>query len=299
MISWYNTGQKERSSMTKLEVVKLKDHPVYNEKWLQDRIAEDPSILGLGNLQVINREKVQPSGGRLDLLLTDLDDENCKRYECELQLGATDPSHIIRTIEYWDIERKRYPQLEHAAVLVAEDVVARFWNVIQLFNGKLPLIVLKLTAYKVGEDIALTFTKILDEIHPGSPDDDTDVQPTDRDYWEKRSTQKMLKLVDGLVDEVRKVEPKAQINYNKHYIGLTVDGVSHNFVHFIPRKGHVLMLFRGVPEQGVLRHLEELGLEAEAKPQWNRLNLRLTKTLDDVQIAAVHELIVAAHADAE
>ena len=25
-------------------------------------------------------------------------------YEKEIQLGATDESHIIRTVEYWDIE---------------------------------------------------------------------------------------------------------------------------------------------------------------------------------------------------
>jgi hypothetical protein len=44
----------------------------------------------------------------LDLLLQDADGN--RRYEVEVQLGKTDESHIIRTIEYWDIERKRYPQ---------------------------------------------------------------------------------------------------------------------------------------------------------------------------------------------
>ena len=28
----------------------LKDHPTLDERWLQDRIAEDPGILGLGEL---------------------------------------------------------------------------------------------------------------------------------------------------------------------------------------------------------------------------------------------------------
>src|SRR3989442_11609419 len=41
-------------------------------------------------------------------------------------------SHIIRTIEYWDNERRRYPAYEHIAVLVAEQVTARFLNVIGL-----------------------------------------------------------------------------------------------------------------------------------------------------------------------
>ena len=57
------------------------------------------------------------------------------RYEVEIQLGPTDESHIIRTIEYWEIERRRYPQYEHVAVIVAEDVTSRFLNVINLLNG--------------------------------------------------------------------------------------------------------------------------------------------------------------------
>ena len=44
----------------------------------------------------------------MDLLLQDADDND--RYEVEIELGTTDESRIIRTIEYWDIERKRYPQ---------------------------------------------------------------------------------------------------------------------------------------------------------------------------------------------
>ena len=68
-----------------------------------------------------------------DLLLQDADSN--RRYEVEVQLGATDESHIIRTIEYWDIERRRYPQYEHTAVIVAEDITSRFLNIISLFNG--------------------------------------------------------------------------------------------------------------------------------------------------------------------
>lgn len=87
---------------------------------MQARIAEDPAILGLGDIILKDKERIQPRAGRLDLLLQDPAAD--RRYEVEVQLGSTDESHIIRTIEYWDIERKRYPQYEHCAVLVAEDV---------------------------------------------------------------------------------------------------------------------------------------------------------------------------------
>jgi len=124
--------------MVKLEYVKpvkisLKKHPEYNEKWLQELIASDSSILGLGDLILKDQERLQPKAGRLDLLLQDSD--TSRRFEVEIQLGSTDESHIIRTIEYWDLERKRYPQYDHTAVIVAEDITSRFLNVISLFNG--------------------------------------------------------------------------------------------------------------------------------------------------------------------
>jgi hypothetical protein len=76
----------------------ISTHPELTEKWVQDLIADDQSILGLGELELRQKERVQPRGGRLDLLLQDPDTK--RRYENELQLGSTDEAHIIRTIEY-------------------------------------------------------------------------------------------------------------------------------------------------------------------------------------------------------
>ena len=77
--------------------VSIKDDPILSEPWLQEVIANDPSVLGLGDLVLKDRERMQPKAGRLDLLLQDQDTN--KRYEVEIQLGKTDESHIIRTIE--------------------------------------------------------------------------------------------------------------------------------------------------------------------------------------------------------
>ena len=92
---------------TKARAISLKSEPGLNEKWLQTLLAEDPSLLGLGDLVVKDIERRQPRAGRLDMLLSD--PESHTRYEVEIQLGPTDESHIIRTIEYWDIEKNRYP----------------------------------------------------------------------------------------------------------------------------------------------------------------------------------------------
>ena len=170
-------------SMTyvKHETISLKLHSELNEKWVQDRISDDPSILKLGDLVLRDRERMQPRAGRLDLLLQDR--ESNRRYEIEIQLGATDEAHIIRTIEYWDIERKRYPQYDHCAVLVAEDITSRFLNVIALFNGTIPLIAIQMQALKIGNNISLVFTKVMDEMSRGVVDEDEDAEaaPTDRE----------------------------------------------------------------------------------------------------------------------
>ena len=55
-----------------LESINLKNNQTLNEKWLQAQIAENPAILGLGELHLRTREKIVSSGGRLDLLLCDI-----------------------------------------------------------------------------------------------------------------------------------------------------------------------------------------------------------------------------------
>src|SRR3990167_9221798 len=109
------------STFVKAEPIDLKNNSEFSEKWIQEKIAEYPAILGLGDLILKDKERIQPGAGRLDLLLLDPEEEDL-RYEVEIQLGKTDESHIIRTIEYWDIERKRYPQYDHTAVIVAEEI---------------------------------------------------------------------------------------------------------------------------------------------------------------------------------
>jgi hypothetical protein len=113
---------------------------------------------------------------------------------------------------------------------------------IQLFNGAIPLIALKMTAYKIGGEYALTFVKVLDEITYGLVDEDEPVaEPTDRAFWEKRGSKKTLALTDDLLKLVNEVERKAVLKYNKHCIGLAIDGAPFNFVTFVPRKAHVIM----------------------------------------------------------
>jgi hypothetical protein len=213
----------------------LRSHPIFNERWVQDRIAEDPSILGLGELILKDKERIQPRAGRLDLLLQDPDLN--RRYEVEVQLGKTDESHIIRTLEYWDVERKRYPQYDHCAVIVAEDITSRFLNVINLFNGAIPLVAIQMSALKVEERVSLVFTTVLDQLTLGLVDEDEEVlEVTDRAYWEKRGTKETVGMADSLLESIRTFAPDVDFKYNKFYIGLAKDGQPTNFAIFRPQK---------------------------------------------------------------
>ena len=212
----------------------LKAHPQFKEKWVQDRIAEDPSILGIGELILKDKERNQPGAGRLDLLFQDPDSN--LRYEVEIQLGKTDECHIFRAIEYWDLERKRYPQYDHVAVLIAEDITSRFLNIISLLNGFIPLIAIQLNAIQIGEQIALIFTVVLDYRLGLAPEEEEEQEVTDRAYWEKRSSKTTVYMADEVLRLLKTFDQELALKYNKFYISVSKDSKPFNFVIFRPKK---------------------------------------------------------------
>ena len=169
--------------------------------------------------------------------------ETRNRYEVEIQLGSLDESHIIRTIEYWDIERRRFPQYEHTAVIVAEDVTSRFLNVISLFNGTIPLIAVQLKGVEVNGAFTLIATRVVDRAMLGTEEEDAG-ESVDRSYWEKKAPKDSLLIMDRLIELIGTVQPGISPNYNKHHIGLAQNGIARNFVVFHPRKSYVLTQFK-------------------------------------------------------
>ncbi len=229
-----------------LKTIHLKNHPELNERWLQDIIAEDPSIIGIGDVILKDKERIHHGAGRLDLLLQDADGN--ERYEVEIQLGATDESHIIRTIEYWDIERKRYPQYNHTAIIIAEDITSRFLNVISLFNGSIPLMAIQVNAIETSDGVGLHFTKVLDVQQLGLVDEDEEVfEITNRDYWLKRGTPETVAIADKLLTYILEFDSDAELNYNKFYIGLKINGRSKNYAIFRPKKNYLILEIK-IPE---------------------------------------------------
>lgn len=242
--------------------IQMKSDPSLSEKWVQALIADNPGLLGLGDLDVKDIERRQPHAGRLDMLLSD--PETATRYEVELQLGPTDESHIIRTIEYWDSERRRYPQYEHVAVIIAEDITSRFFNVISLFNGFIPIVAIQMSALRVDEEhVTLVFTKVLDHSSLATDEED-EGEPTDRKYWEAKASKATLVLTDQILSLVQARDPAVELKYNKFYIGLAENGLPRNYVTMRPRKKQVNVSIRIPRSDDISSRIEESGIETLA-----------------------------------
>ena len=277
----------------KHESISLKGQPDFSEVWLHEQICTDTAILGLGELTVIERERVQLGGGRLDMLLSD--SESGVRYEVELMLGPTDPSHIIRTIEYWDNERRRYPAYDHIAVIVAEQVTARFLHVIGLFAGSIPIIAIQLNVLKVGDKIVLNFVKVLDQRQlrvddeEGGGEDEPDV---DRSTWEIKVGVSLMKICDQVAQMANEIaDPKLVLKYKKGHVALCVPGSFFNVLAFNPKKSFMSVRFPVADPQGWITRLTEAGIDAELKRHGTRVLDRLRSAELEQHQELLRELI--------
>jgi hypothetical protein len=131
--------------------------PDLNERWLLACIRECPEILGLGDL-VLDEVRTRSASGRLELVLHDPDTNY--QYDVALQAGATDDRHFLRTVELWAAERKQTPRRCHYAVLIAEDVGSRFLRIAGLLIPSIPLVILRMEAFRPGDATSLRFTKL-------------------------------------------------------------------------------------------------------------------------------------------
>jgi hypothetical protein len=199
-----------------------------NETWLQDQIADNPGCLQLGDLELVSRERQQSTGGRIDMLLKDPQDDSM--YEVEVMLGETDESHIIRTIEYWDREKRRWPQRQHFAVLVAEAVTKRFFNVIQLMSNSIPIIAVQVNIVEAEGKRVLHFSKVLDTYE--EPEDEIGLtnEKYDEDFWRAKASW-TLDAAKALLEAIRPIYTGGTLNFVKNYIAVEVNGNNYLGLH--------------------------------------------------------------------
>jgi hypothetical protein len=242
-----------------------------DEASLENFICSDATVLGLGDVRVVERQRRQQNAGRLDLLLEGTDED--VRYEVELMLGATDESHLIRTIEYWDIERRRYPAYDHRAVLIAEDITTRFLNVITLFSGSIPIIAIQANAVVSDNSAAVTFLRVVDSTALRR-DDSADVKLADRDEWVARAGVSIVELADRCLSFINEVaKPQLSLNYAKTYIGLTDGTQSNDSVWFSPKKSFLRVSIMLDPIDSWTQRVKDADLDFKIKDGYIRVDL--------------------------
>jgi hypothetical protein len=120
----------------------------YNEIWLQNWLAAEPTRLGLGAVTIAAQEQTNVRGGSLDILAI----SGSTYYSIEVQLGEVDASHSFRVFEYWARNRIRQPGKTHVPVLIAESAAGRFRPALEALAEYLPLIVVELRVWQGGDE---------------------------------------------------------------------------------------------------------------------------------------------------
>ncbi len=252
--------QNARNSMSAIEITTVLTLAEcgHDEFWLRDAIYQDPSILKLGDLQAVTKEITQPQGGRLDLLLKNPSDDSM--FEVELQLGATDESHIIRTLEYWDNTKKLYPKRSHTAVLVAEQITNRFFNVVHLLSMAVPIIGIQANIVQIGEATGLHFTKVID-----SYEEPEEEEPAQETYDEKHWTDNYPGTLDcahWYRELLAHFYGDIPTKYFESYISLTVGGIARVWLH--KRKNDRTLIEVNYVEEDLNEATEHLNKEGVA-----------------------------------
>jgi len=211
-------------------------------------------------------------------------------YEVEVMLGATDESHIIRTIEYWDIESRRRPNKEHRAVIVAEDITSRFFNVISLLSRSIPIIAIKLDVLEVEGKFTISFTKVLN-LYELPEVEDSPSDAVTAQSWIDYSDKSSYEVFEKFVKLISTSDKSPRITYNVDHIA--VGGSRKNFAWFRPnRKNHHCLVELRVGEPNLDKTLQlfnESGLDAVQNGS-NIIKVRLTTS----ELAAKAEVIKGA-----
>jgi len=279
------------SRLTKSQVVSLSEAGL-SEVELEDLIEKDPSVLGLGEVVLIEGQRRQERAGRLDLLFQDRDGES--RFEVELKIGSLNESHLIRVIEYWDIERRRYPGYAHFAVVIAEDVTSRFLNVIQLFSGSIPIIAIQVNCIKIGEVFTLSFIKLIDSRTLRRDDRlETKAESSDRNSWVQYVGPSIMAIADECLATINSAAKRQRsLNYTQQYIGLTEGGRPNNFVYFEPLKSRMRVRASLSPLERWVKRLQDSTMDF--KPGSDELFIDITlQTLVDNK-ALIDEILLEA-----
>jgi len=117
-----------------------------DEAWLQSWLKDEPTRLGLGQLDVAD------SAADDDHSFVATDDERC--FSVDVKLGEMEASNGFQLLDNWARNRVRHPDKTHVAVLVTESAGDRYQTTLETLAEHLPLVVIELQVWR-GETEAI------------------------------------------------------------------------------------------------------------------------------------------------
>jgi hypothetical protein len=134
-----------------------------DEAWLQGWLKEQPSRMGLGEMEVTDGAADDD-----DRSFVATDDERC--FSVDVRLGEMEASHGFQLLDNWARNRVRHPDKTHVAVLVTESTGERYRTTLQALADHLPLVVVELAVWR-GDSEAIVVPHVAlasDDVELGS-----------------------------------------------------------------------------------------------------------------------------------
>jgi hypothetical protein len=193
----------------------------YDEIWLQNWLAADPTRLGLGEVTIRAQELTSPRGGSLDILAASLDGDTF--YSIEVQLGEVDASHGFRVFDYWAANRARFPGKTHVAVLMAESASGRYRQALDALAEYVPLLVIELRLWRgAGEAIVVPEAVIVNEtVDIAGPAGRLAGQERTRDDWVEIASEEAFRFFEEFLHWAQQNLGEVRVDYSpQSYIGI-------------------------------------------------------------------------------
>jgi hypothetical protein len=150
-------------------------------------------------------------------------------------------------------------------------------------NRAVPMVAVKLSAFRMGDNLVLHPVKVLDVFEEVMESDTGEVEQVDRGYWEKKSAPASLSMVDKVLSMLQAQGIQPRVTYNRYHIAVGTTG--RNFCWLRPRRtaGNCHIEFRVTAEtrDSVLSSLQNAGIDATP---WRSENIAFrinAKSLDE------------------
>ena len=203
----------------------MKKTTIKNEKEIQELIAKNPSLLGLGELKLQERERRYPDGTILDLLFKGVDDV---QYLVEIQLGDINADHITRIENYYEMEKEETPNKKIIPVIIAEDV-NKYLKILLKRTKDIQLVIIKMDVEKSKFNIV----DISDIIK------NTNYEITDRETFEKNNKYYKMDVFNSLCDIFNQITTEYKLTYGINNTVTLKGKYTSNFISFRLSKSSV------------------------------------------------------------